>query len=320
MPTTNSSDLSVRVLRQAPEGRVLQAGDAVWVHYSGKLLNGTTFDESFNFNGFQPVPNRNLFAFVLGKGQVIQGWDQGLLGHRVGEALQLIIPPDLGYGSTANGDIPANSTLVFKVLLAGMVPADQLALQPVLWQPEVCDLRSLGLTARRLGLDPALLATLPTSSRSQNFLVGTDEADTITGQADPGVRVDPTELLIGLNGNDRIYGGSGRDIEVGGKGGDTFIFQTLKESRTGTNNRDLISDFQGGLGGDRLDLSAIDWNPAQPGIQPLRFVGGAEFSGSAGEVRYQGGLVSADGNGDGVADMEIGLLGAPSLAASDLLL
>lgn len=90
-------------------GAVAEAGKTVSVNYVGTLTDGTKFDSSYDRN--QP------FEFQLGAGQVIKGWDQGVAGMKVGGKRKLVIPPDLGYGSQANGKIPANSTLVFEVEL-----------------------------------------------------------------------------------------------------------------------------------------------------------------------------------------------------------
>lgn len=90
-------------------GPAAASGDTVTVHYLGTLANGTKFDSSYDRG--QP------FTFRLGAGAVIAGWDQGLVGMRVGGRRRLTIPPSLGYGSQANGPIPANSTLVFEVEL-----------------------------------------------------------------------------------------------------------------------------------------------------------------------------------------------------------
>jgi FKBP-type peptidyl-prolyl cis-trans isomerase len=91
-------------------GAVAEPGDTVTVDYVGELTDGTVFDASKN-HGDQG------FTFTLGAGQVIQGWDQGVAGMKVGGVRTLVIPPALGYGSQAVGPIPANSTLVFQVTL-----------------------------------------------------------------------------------------------------------------------------------------------------------------------------------------------------------
>jgi len=92
-----------------------KVGDIVWVHYTGRLQDGTKFDSSYDHPGKAP------FQLTLGEGRVIKGWEEGLLGMKVGDKRQLTIPPDLAYG--ANGrppTIPANATLVFDVELVGL--------------------------------------------------------------------------------------------------------------------------------------------------------------------------------------------------------
>ncbi|MFH1051809.1 MAG: FKBP-type peptidyl-prolyl cis-trans isomerase [bacterium] len=84
-------------------------GQTVIVHYVGTLENGDEFDSSRKRN--QP------FSFMLGAGKVIKGWDEGLLGMKIGGKRKLIIPPELGYGSRNVSSIPANSTLIFEVEL-----------------------------------------------------------------------------------------------------------------------------------------------------------------------------------------------------------
>ncbi|MDB5173045.1 MAG: fbp 2 [Phycisphaerales bacterium] len=86
------------------------AGQYLKMNYTGYLTNGTKFDSSLN-------PGRTPFDFKLGAGQVIKGWDQGLVGIKVGEQRVLIIPPALGYGATGQGSIPPNATLYFIVQL-----------------------------------------------------------------------------------------------------------------------------------------------------------------------------------------------------------
>lgn len=95
-------------------GTAAANGDTLSVLYTGKLDNGTVFDAS-SLHGNQP------FSFVLGAGQVIRGWDLGLLGMKVGGTRDITIPPDLGYGSQGAGStIPPNSTLHFTVQLLGV--------------------------------------------------------------------------------------------------------------------------------------------------------------------------------------------------------
>jgi peptidylprolyl isomerase/FKBP-type peptidyl-prolyl cis-trans isomerase FkpA len=101
---------------QQGTGAAAAPGDTLSVNYTGKLQDGTIFDTSIG---------RAPFSFVLGAGQVIQGWDQGLVGMKVGGKRLLIIPPSLGYGAQAMGPIPANSTLVFEVDLLSVAPKGQ---------------------------------------------------------------------------------------------------------------------------------------------------------------------------------------------------
>lgn len=88
--------------------------DLLTMDYTGKLKDGTVFDSS-------KKPGRPPFSFILGAGQVIKGWDQGILGMKVGGKRTLVIPPELGYGAAgAGGVIPANATLTFDVELKGI--------------------------------------------------------------------------------------------------------------------------------------------------------------------------------------------------------
>ena len=95
------------------DGQEVEKFNIVTVNYTGLLENGTKFDSSLN-------PGRTPFRFTVGAGQVIKGWDEGLMGMKVGGKRKLTIPPELGYGSRDNGPIPANSTLIFEIDLLGI--------------------------------------------------------------------------------------------------------------------------------------------------------------------------------------------------------
>ena len=95
------------------DGQEVEKFNIVTVNYTGLLEDGTKFDSSLN-------PGRTPFRFTVGAGQVIQGWDQGLIGMKIGGTRKLTIPPELGYGSRDNGPIPANSTLIFEIDLLGI--------------------------------------------------------------------------------------------------------------------------------------------------------------------------------------------------------
>ena len=96
----------------AGTGTVATAGKTVKVHYQGWLPNGTKFDQN--------LAPTTPFAFTLGSGQVVAGFDEGITGMKVGGVRQIIIPPALGYGSRATGPIPANSILVFSIELVAV--------------------------------------------------------------------------------------------------------------------------------------------------------------------------------------------------------
>ena len=106
---TTPSGLQIKVL-VAGTGEAASAGKIAVVHYTGWLLDGTKFDSS--------VDRGTPFEFPLGAGRVIKGWDEGVATMNVGGKVELIIPPDLGYGARGAGSaIPPNATLKFEVEL-----------------------------------------------------------------------------------------------------------------------------------------------------------------------------------------------------------
>lgn len=98
--------LDVKVLSEGT-GITLAAENPVIVNYLGVTWQGVEFDNSFD--------RSSTFAFTLGQGEVIPGWDQALVGKKVGSRLEVGIPPDLAYGAQGNGSIGPNETLVFVV-------------------------------------------------------------------------------------------------------------------------------------------------------------------------------------------------------------
>lgn len=92
----------------AGKGIAAKSGDVVTVTYTGKLDSGKVFDSS---------EGKGPYAFQLGGGKVIAGWEKGIVGMKVGGKRKLVIPPELGYGSRSMGPIPANSRLTFEIKL-----------------------------------------------------------------------------------------------------------------------------------------------------------------------------------------------------------
>jgi len=112
MTTTTQSGLQYEELLEG-NGASPQPGQMVSVHYTGWLTDGTKFDSS--------VDRGQPFEFCIGQGQVIRGWDEGVMSMKIGGKRKLTIPPELGYGARgAGGVIPPNATLIFEVELLGL--------------------------------------------------------------------------------------------------------------------------------------------------------------------------------------------------------
>ncbi|KAK9488690.1 hypothetical protein V1527DRAFT_457317 [Lipomyces starkeyi] len=120
-----STDLQIGITKKIPKEqckRKSRKGDLVYIHYTGYLKDGTVFDSS--------IGKDSPFRFTLGRGQVIAGWDKGILGMCLGEKRKLTIPPHLGYGDKSVGTIPAGATLIFDtelVSIAGYTPDIEIA-------------------------------------------------------------------------------------------------------------------------------------------------------------------------------------------------
>ena len=289
MSQDSVNELTTTVLRKS-KGRKLEDGDRLLVHYQGTLLNGEQFDASFDFSSFEPEEGRTPFEFVLGAGQVIQGWDQGLNGQKLGEVVELKIPSELAYGEQAIGDtIPANSPLIFTVEVLAVLPAGEAV-------PIFLDFKDIGINTKKLGLTNELLATV------QFTKTGLDLNDELNGR-------DEADLLIGLKGKDTLHGGGGADVLIGGKGKDRFLYTAVEDSLVKEEGRDHILDFGKK---DKINLKAL--------ADELQFIKKGKFTGTAGEVRFAKETLSIDIDGDHAAEFAVALPGVEKLKGSNLLL
>ncbi len=111
-PSTTSSSPFVQTDLIVGTGATANSGNRVTVAYTGWL-----YDTTKTANKGSQFDTSTSFAFTLGAGQVIKGWDQGVVGMKVGGQRRLIIPPELAYGSTGQGSIPPNATIMFEITL-----------------------------------------------------------------------------------------------------------------------------------------------------------------------------------------------------------
>lgn len=95
-------------------GKPVRVGDQVRVHYVGRFTDGVVFDSSTR----EGIP----FMFILGQDSVIQGWERGLVGMKVGGVRMLVVPPELAYGKEGRGVIPPDTTLIFEIELIEILP------------------------------------------------------------------------------------------------------------------------------------------------------------------------------------------------------
>jgi Ca2+-binding RTX toxin-like protein len=194
------------------------------------------------------------------------------------------------------------------------------------------------LSAQGFEASKGSYSLMMTAVEADRVLNGTSRNDTLNGAGgnDSLNGLAGNDLLLGFGGNDTLSGltgndtldggagsdllisGAGRDVMTGGTGADLFRFTALADSVVGT-SRDLITAFSRAEG-DRVDLATIDANTRLSGDQAFAFIGDAGFGRIAGQLRFAGGVLQADLNGDARADMEIAIQGVSTLLAADFVL
>ncbi|MEM7505405.1 MAG: hypothetical protein AAF415_01565 [Pseudomonadota bacterium] len=149
-----------------------------------------------------------------------------------------------------------------------------------------------------------------------NELIGGASGDRLYGR-------NGDDTLRGEDGVDKLYGNRGVDLMFGGEGNDRFIYFGYDDSGVGFGNRDIIGDWEKG---DRIELSRLDADTTGGGNQAFEFIGTAQFSGTAGELRHvrqavnDFTIIQADADGDGRSDFQIELTGIHALNADDFVL
>ena len=296
--------LQTTVLRSS-KGRKVSDGDVLLVNYYGPLLStGESFDGNFNFTSFEP-PVSNYFSsngslvrgganstpyeLILGSGQVIPGWDQGLKNRRLGEVVDLKIPAKLAYGDQERPGIPVNSDLRFQVELLAAIPKGKN-------QPSYPELSDINVDVKKLGLGDGDLTAV------NQIKIGLNGSDRLIGD-------NTTDLLIGLKGNDRLMGAAGADLLIGGPGKDRFVYVDSDDSPDAKGTRDRILGFEKK---DKIHLRAL--------ADELQFIGEKQFTGNAGDVRFKNGILAVDTDGNGEADLAVNLAGTSNIKASNLIL
>lgn len=287
---SSQPSLQTRVLRTS-SGPQVQQGDRIWVWYAGELVDGgAPFDANFDFTAFSPVAARSPFSFVLGAGQVIQGWELGLSDRRLGEVLELTIPSALAYGPAGSPPrIPADADLRFTVELLAISVPDGYTFPT--WSDLNVDLRPAAALGADLTTYPSQTAGLDgddtlLGTTGNDLLAGLDGEDSLAG-------LDGADLLLGGQGNDQLSGGDGDDILDGGDGTDTAAFGGADN----TVNLSLTIAQQTGEGLDSLlsieSVDAGDGNDQITGNSQVNSIsagrGSDRLSGGGGGDRLSGG-------------------------------
>ena len=230
------------------------------------------------------VVEGRLASLALGEG--LEGVDEGAyLTKQTMTARESVVSFDkLGLDSDKGGDVAG--------ILYGMMTGDEAAF-----------LKFLARSAVKF-----------TGGAGDDVYVGGTKSDMLNGAAG-------ADTLVGGKGNDKLTGGVGADTLSGGAGKDQFIFRTAKDSAPGA--FDTLTDFNARQG-DKISLKAVDADVSRSGNQAFVFIGEDDFSGKAGELRFEtsgtGIDISGDTDGDGAADFLVHLAKAATIAESAILL
>ncbi|MFO1105316.1 MAG: M10 family metallopeptidase C-terminal domain-containing protein [Amaricoccus sp.] len=177
----------------------------------------------------------------------------------------------------------------------------------------------LSLALNDIGASIGVLGVEAVGNSHANRLTGGAKGDTLRGLGGDDVLKGGggADLLKGGSGDDLLRGGSGPDDLWGNRGADVFEFRSIRDSPARPAQRDVIHDFSGA---DLIDLRAIDADSHRAGNNAFRFIGSESFDHHAGELRYAGGLVKGDVNGDGQADFSIEIANDARLHGYDFIL
>jgi hypothetical protein len=306
-----SKKVSTTVLRPST-GKRVRKGDVLGVWYSGILAAdpSSRFDSNFDFA--TATETRSPFTFELGAGQVIPGWDQALSNRRIGEVIEMNIPAKLAYGKTGSPpSIPGNADLIFTVELIAAKPSDAESFV----FPKFRDLGLNKSETRKLIQFRKALVTDSIVGESPLNLLGYDLENILTGKDFGELKAD---ILLGFAGNDQLTGGLGADLLIGGQDADKYIYTNILDAATPSNGlvgRETILGFNQAEG-DQIDLSEI----VGDGFDRIAWINRREFSGTAGELRFDAGLLSIDADGDKKSDFEIDLSGVETISKSAFIL